>query len=37
MFWSIFLNSLALILVILAVGWIADKLVHRHEKGDVDG
>jgi hypothetical protein len=37
MFWSIFVNSLALILAILAVGWIADKFMHRHKNGDVDG
>lgn len=30
MFWSIFLNSLALIIAILAVGWVAATLLKRH-------
>lgn len=30
MFWSIFLNSLVLILAILAVGWVAARLLNRH-------
>lgn len=29
MFWSIFFNSLALILAILAVGWVVAYLIHR--------
>lgn len=32
MFWSIFLNSLALIVAILIVGWIAAKLLTRHKE-----
>lgn len=30
MFWSIFLNSVVLILAILVVGWIAATLLHRN-------
>jgi len=29
MFWNIFFNSLALILAILAVGWVVAYLIHR--------
>ena len=37
MFWNIFLNSVVLILAILAVGWIASTLAERRKKGDIDG
>lgn len=37
MFWSIFLNSLALIIAILVIGWIASSIAERGKKGDVDG
>jgi hypothetical protein len=29
MFWDIFFNSLALILAILAVGWVVEYLIHH--------
>ncbi len=29
MFWSIFLNSVALIFAILAIGWAIEYLIHR--------
>jgi hypothetical protein len=29
MFWSIFFNSLALILAILVIGWLISYLIHR--------
>ncbi len=32
MFWSIFFNSLVLILAILAVGWVVDYLIHRRSQ-----
>jgi hypothetical protein len=37
MFWSIFLNSLALIVAILAVGWIFATISDRRKAGDSDG
>ena len=37
MFWSIFLNSLVLILAILAVGWIAATISDRRKAGGSDG
>ncbi len=37
MFWSIFLNSLVLILAILAIGWIAGTISDRRKAGDSDG
>ena len=37
MFWSIFLNSVALIAAILAVGWIAATISDRRKAGDSDG
>ena len=37
MFWSIFLNSLALIIAILVMGWIAASIAERRKKGDIDG
>lgn len=40
MFWSIFLNSVALIAAILAVGWIAATISNRRDSrktGDSDG
>ncbi len=30
MFWSIFFNSLVLIIAILIVGWLAARLLTRH-------
>ncbi len=30
MFWSIFFNSLVLIIAILVVGWLAARLLTRH-------
>jgi len=32
MFWSIFFDSLALILAILAVGWLVAYVVQRHSR-----
>ena len=32
MFWSIFIDSLALILAILAVGWVVAYLIHRRSQ-----
>ena len=32
MFWSIFFNSLVLILAILAVGWIVAYLIHNRPR-----
>jgi hypothetical protein len=37
MFWNIFLNSLVLILAILAIGWIAATISDRRKSGDSDG
>ena len=37
MFWSIFLNSVVLILAILAVGWVAATISDRRKQGDIDG
>lgn len=30
MFWSIFFNSLVLIIAILIVGWLAARVMNRH-------
>ena len=30
MFWSIFFNSLVLIIAILIVGWLASRVLNRH-------
>lgn len=30
MFWSIFFNSLVLIIAILIVGWLAARVLNRH-------
>ena len=32
MFWTIFLDSLALILAILTVGWVVAYLIHRRSQ-----
>ncbi len=32
MFWSIFVDSLVLILAILAVGWVVAYLIHRRSR-----
>jgi hypothetical protein len=37
MFWNIFLNSLALIVAILAVGWIFATISDRRKAGGSDG
>lgn len=37
MFWDIFINSLALILAILVIGWIAAMLADRCKTGESDG
>lgn len=35
MFWSIFLQSLGLILVIVAVGWSVAKIIDRKKDGEI--
>lgn len=32
MFWNIFFDSVALIIAILAIGWVIDYLIHRRSQ-----
>ena len=37
MFWSIFVDSIVLMLAILAVGWVVAYLIDRKERGRIKG